>query len=455
MEKILENGLPANTDAERFVLGSILLDDTRYIQASAALTFEDFAMVKHRTIFERMGDLHERGERIDRVTLANELLRRNELESVDGLGYLVSLDDGLPHVSNIDSYVRILKDKSALRQIIYAAQYLQNQCLTGEDDPSQILALATRSFLSIAGDGMESTLLSPLDVIRAGGGVDTYLDRRNRTNGTPSGFSAFDVMSGGFKPGGLYILAARPAMGKTALALNIAERIAVDGNMKVPIFSLEMDKESLVDRLICSRARVNTKRFDGGYMDAEEYKRVRRAAGEISADGRILIDDKASTNTQEIHSKIRKEQARDGEVGLVEIDYLQLLIDGGDEHRTAAASRISRDLKLIAKDCKVPILALSQLSRECEKRNDKRPLLSDLRETGAIEQDADLVAFVFRPEVYQEDREDLRGMAELIIRKQRGGPIGTVPLIWRGEIVRFEEMAANTEWASQQKSTSV
>ena len=235
-------------------------------------------------------------------------------------------------------------------------------------------------------------------------------------------------------------MAARPAMGKTALALNIAERVAVDGQSIVPIFSLEMDKESLVDRLICSRARVNTKRFDGGYMDSEEQVRAWRAAGEITADDRILIDDRANTNTHEIHAKIRKQQAR-GPVGLVILDYLQLLIDGDDAHRVAAASRISRELKLIAKDCKVPVLALSQLSRVCETRTDKRPILSDLRETGAIEQDADVVAMLFREEVYSQDREDLRGLAELILRKQRGGPIGTIPLVWLAEIVRFEEMA--------------
>ena len=227
-------------------------------------------------------------------------------------------------------------------------------------------------------------------------------------------------------------------MGKTAFALNIAERVAVNQEHIVPIFSLVMDSQSLVDRLICSRARVNTKKFDGGFMTEEENSRVWKAAGEITADNRILIDDRANTSTQEIHAKVRKQQAR-GPVGLVIVDYLQLLIDGDDAHRVAAASRISRELKLIAKDCKVPVLALSQLSRVCETRTDKRPILSDLRETGAIEQDADVVAMLYRGEVYEPDREDLRGEAELIIRKQRGGPIGTVPLVWLGQIVRFEE----------------
>jgi replicative DNA helicase len=435
-----EDGLPANLAAEKFVLGSILLDATHYPVVAGTLEGADFSLEKHRRIFKRMGEVHARGDGLDRITLADELLKAGELESVDGLGYLVSLDDGLPQIPNVEAYVRMVRDSAILRSIVYASHGLATRASLHDAEPSALLSEAGASFLALAERSSETTLQSPSQIIEAGGGLSVYLDRRNRSTGTQSGYRSMDVMTGGFKPGGLYILAARPAMGKTAFALNIAERVAVDGESIVPIFSLEMDKESLVDRLICSRARVNTKRFDGGFMDTEERSRVWKAAGDIAADERVLIDDRANTNTQEIHSKIRKQQAR-GPVGLVIIDYLQLLIDGDDAHRVAAASRISRELKLIAKDCKVPVLALSQLSRVCETRTDKRPILSDLRETGAIEQDADVVAMLYREEVYTPDREDLRGLAELIIRKQRGGPIGTVPLVWLSEIVRFEEMA--------------
>jgi replicative DNA helicase len=264
-------------------------------------------------------------------------------------------------------------------------------------------------------------------------------------------------MTGGFKPGSLYILAARPGMGKTALALNVAERVAMPRDTEpriVPVFSLEMSKEELIDRLICSRARVNTKKLDGGWMSAEETARVGRVAGEIAAADSLLIDDKANTNTQEIHAKIRKQQAR-GPVALVVVDYLQLLINAeNDKERVAATSRISRDLKLIAKDCRVPLVALSQLNRKCEERGSSsnpdgyRPMLQDLRESGSIEQDADVVMSLVRLEVYLKENAELRGMADLEILKQRGGPIGRIPLTWVGEIVRFEQGGAQEQEAA-------
>ncbi len=432
-------GLPTSIANERFVLGSILLDASHYPAMAAMLAPDDFSLERHRRIYAAMGAVFSAGGDVDRITVATELKRRGELEQ-DGFTYLVSLDEGIPHIPNVEAYARTVRDKSILRAVVFAAHRLAGMASAPSADHTAILAEAGKSFLDLAGRGAESTLQGPGAIIEAGGGVSVYLDRKNRTTGTPSGFPSLDVMTGGFKPGGLYVLAARPAMGKTAFALNIAERVAVNQEHIVPIFSLEMDKESLVDRLICSRARVNTKKFDGGFMNEEETARIWKAAGEITADDRALIDDKANTNTQEIHAKVRKQQTR-GPVGLVIVDYLQLLIDGDDAHRVAAASRISRELKLIAKDCKVPVLALSQLSRVCETRTDKRPILSDLRETGAIEQDADVVAMLYRGEVYEPDNGDLHGKAELIVRKQRGGPIGTVPLVWLGNIVRFEEMA--------------
>jgi replicative DNA helicase len=440
----LDKGLPSNVDAERFILGSIVLDGSFYVQAAGALAAEDFSLEKHRRIFKRMGDLQSRGENIDRVTVANELMKCGELESCDGLSYLVSLDEGLPRIANIDSYIRIVLDKSTLRRIIFACQHLQNRCISGEELAAEVLAGAGETWLRLAERGQESTLLGAAEIVEQAGGISAYLDRRNRTKGLLSKFGALDVMMGGFKPGAFYILGARPRMGKTAFALNVAEKVSVDGDALTLIFSLEMDRASLLDRLICSRARVNTKRFDGGFLDKEERGRIATAATAILESDRILIDDKATTNLHEIHAKIRQQQVK-RPVGLVIIDYLQLLIDGRVEHRVAEASKISRDMKLIAKDCKVPVWALAQLSRECDKRPDPRPQLSDLRESGSLEQDADLVAFLFREEVYKRDREDLRGLADLIVAKQRAGPEGVIPLVWINEIVRFEERAMGSE----------
>lgn len=433
-------GLPCNLDAERLVLGSVLLDDTRYIDAAAALEADDFSLEKHRRIFHRMAEIYERGEKIDRVTVANELSKVDELESVDGISYLVSLDDGLPQIPNIDAYIRIVRDKATLRRICYAANNLTEEAIRAESEPEEILAGASTAFLDLAGRSVKSTLVAPSAIIAEGGGPNVYLDRRNRTTGIPSGYAGLDNMLGGFKRGDLYILAARPSMGKSALAGNIAERVALDGGHIVPIFSLEMSKESLLDRMICSRARVDSSKFDRGRLNAEERERVQAAASSLTENDRILIDDMATTGIADIHSKVRKLQAR-GPVGLVIVDYLQLMVHGKDEFRTAEVSGISRGLKLVAKDCKVPVLALSQLSRACEARNDKRPMLSDLRESGAIEQDADVVAFIYREEVYKPNDESLYGLADLIVAKQRNGPIGPLPMVWLKEFVRFEERA--------------
>jgi replicative DNA helicase len=434
----IEHGLPTAADAERFVLGSILLDDTLFVQAAGALELDDFSLEKHRRIFKRMGDLQQRGEKIDRVTLYHELAKHKEAESCDGLSYLVTLDDGLPQIPNLDGYIRLVKDKALMRRIIFASQHLMNRALVGEEEPSRILSDASETWLKLSQAQQKSALLAPAEIFEQAGGVGSYLDGRNRVRGLKTGFPVFDALTGGLAPGKLYILGARPRMGKTAFMLNMTENISIKAEEHATlIFSLEMCRQSLLDRLICSRARVNTKRFEGGHLTSDEHRRVTRAAGEIATCDKILIDDKATTSIREIHTRIRQEQVKRS-VGLVIIDYLQLLIGGDVKYRVAEASKISRDLKLLAKDCQVPVLAASQLSRECDTRNDPRPQLSDLRESGAIEQDADVVAFLFREEVYKPDRDNLRGLADLIIAKQRSGPEGTIPLTWLKEIVRFE-----------------
>jgi replicative DNA helicase len=438
----LDKGLPSNLDAERLVLGSIMLDDSLYIQAAGPLDADDFSLEKHRRIFARMGELHERGESVDRVTVANELLRYNELESCGGLSYLVSLDDGLPHIVNIESYIRIVKDKAILRRIIFTAQNLMNRCLVGEENPEEILAGAEETLLKLGESTSKQTLATPRQIVAEyDGGINAFLDPSKRLKGTGTGFYKLDEMTGGLHPGDLFILAARPSMGKTALALNIAHHVATKGEQAVAIFSLEMSKESLLTRMLCAASRVDSQRFRAGYLNAEERRRLQAGLNEL-VQAPIFIDDTAGVHLMDIHAKLRRLQA-ERKLGLVVVDYLQLMTGRGRfENRNQEVSSMSRGLKLLAKELGVPMLVLSQLSRATETRQgDHRPQLSDLRESGSIEQDADLVGFIFREEVYKRDREDLRGLAELIVAKQRNGPVGKVDLVFLHHLTKFENRA--------------
>jgi len=447
----LEKGLPANIDAERFVLGSILLDDTAFLDVAGVLRPEDFALDKHRKIFVRMVQLNDRAERIDRVTVANELLRYNELESVDGLTYLVSLDDGLPHIPNLDSYVKIIRDKAVLRRIISAAQQTMNRALMGEEDPTQILAGAEEALLKLGDQQIGQDLKTPGQIIEEyTGGINAFLDPSKRIRGISTGFTKLDEMTGGLHEGELLILAARPSMGKTAFAMNIASHVATKLNQKVAIFSLEMSGESLLTRMLCAQAYVDSQRFRMGYLNADERRKLAQASQKL-VEAPLFIDDTAGVHLMDMHAKLRRLQGNDGKLGLVIVDYLQLMSGRGRfENRNQEVSTISRGLKLLAKELKVPMLVLSQLSRAPETRvGDHRPQLSDLRESGSIEQDADLVAFIFREEVYKRDREDLRGLAELIVAKQRNGPIGKVDLVFLHSLTKFENRSEDIEGAPE------
>jgi replicative DNA helicase len=439
-----KTGLPANQDAERFVLGSILLNQDTYFQVAGAVEPEDFSLESHRRIFARMKDLYDRGERIDRVTMANELMKQGQIESVGGFSYLVSLDEGLPALSNLDSYIRIVKDKATLRKLIFSAQKVIDRCLIGAEEPDEILAGAEESLLKLGEARSGEKLESPATVIgKFPGGVNAFLDPSQRVSGLSTGFAKFDEMTGGLHGGELLILAARPSMGKTALALNIAQHVATHPQMRKPVavFSLEMSSASLLTRLLCSAARVDQHKFRAGYLNADERRKLQVALADLT-DSPLFLDDTAGVNLMDIHSKLRRMQAEHG-LSLVVIDYLQLMSSRGrSENRNQEVSAISRGLKLMAKDLDVPFLVLSQLSRAAETRiGDHKPQLSDLRDSGSIEQDADLVAFIFREEVYKRDNESLRGLADLIVAKQRNGPIGNVPLRFLGQFTRFENRA--------------
>jgi replicative DNA helicase len=437
----LEKGLPSNIDAERLVLGAILLDDNAYIQVAGALDIEDFSLEKHRRIFMRMHDLATRGERIDRVTLANELMKAGQLESVDGLSYLVSLDDGLPQIFSLDGYLRIVKDKAVLRRIIFTSQKLIDRCLIGEEEPDDILAGAEETLLKLGESRARDSLMNTEQILREfEGGIEIFLDPSKRIRGISTGFKKFDEMTAGLHEGELIIIAARPSMGKTALALNMAQHVATSAQdpKTVAVFSLEMSKESLLNRMICSSARVDQQKFRAGYLNADERRRLHMALHQMMQ-APLFIDDTAGANLMDIHAKLRRLQQEHG-LGLVVIDYLQLMSSRGrSENRNQEVSAISRGLKLMAKEMRVPFIVLSQLSRAPETRpGDHRPQLSDLRESGSIEQDADLVGFIYREEVYNRDREDLKGLAKLIIGKQRNGPIGDVNLVFLKEFTKFE-----------------
>ena len=437
----LEKGLPVNLDAERFVLGAILMDDALYIQVAGTLDADDFSLEKHRRIFLRMGELYARAERIDRVTVANELLKQNQLESVDGVSYLVSLDEGLPTLSNLESYIRIVKDKSTLRRIIFTSQKLIDRCIVGEEEPDEILASAEENLLKLGDARAKDALVNPQTIVdNFEGGINAFLDPSKRIKGISTGFLKFDEMTGGLHGGELVILAARPSVGKTALAMNMAQHVAMHPNDKqtVAVFSLEMSRESLLTRMICAGARVDQQKFRAGYLNQDERRRLAKTTSEL-VKAPLYIDDTAGTHLMDIHAKLRRLQAEHG-LSLVVIDYLQLMSGRGRfENRNQEISTISRGLKLLAKELNVPMLVLSQLSRAPETRpGDHRPQLSDLRESGSIEQDADLVAFIFREEVYKPDREDLRGLAELQVAKQRNGPTGRVNLVFLREFTKFE-----------------
>ncbi|MBL0158128.1 MAG: replicative DNA helicase [Bryobacterales bacterium] len=441
-----ERGLPSNVYAERMVLGSILLNDSAFVTVAAGLVPDDFSLEKHRKIFQRMLDLNERAERIDRVTVANELMRRGELESVDGLTYLSSLDEGLPELYNLESYVQILRDKSMLRQLIFASQETIQKAMLAEDAPERILASMEDNLLKLGEARAKDSLLSAKDVFdQEPGGINDFLDPARRVHGIGTGFMKLDEMTGGFRGGELIILAARPAMGKTALALNIALHVATNKkNPKaVAVFSLEMSKQSLLTRLICSLGRVDQQRFRSGYLDRDERGRLGIAAADLY-EAPLYIDDTSATTLMDINAKLRKLRAT-ADLGLAVVDYLQLMPvpnSGRNSNRTTEVGALSRGLKLLSKDLDIPFLVLSQLSRAPEQRiGDHRPQLADLRESGSIEQDADMVAFIFRPEVYQKDREDLRGVAELILAKQRNGPTGKIPLVFLHNYTKFENAA--------------
>jgi replicative DNA helicase len=438
-----ERTLPHNLEAERSVLGAILAHNDAFNLAVQVITPADFYRDAHRRIFERMIALNERNHAIDFVTLKEELLRSNELEEVGGPAYVASLVDGVPRSANVEYYARIVKEKSTLRGLIHSANRIAAQAYDADRDADLLLDDAERAIFEIAENRIRVGFVPLRDLVQTSfSTIERLQEHKGLVTGVPSGFVDLDEMTSGFQPADLIIVAGRPSMGKTSLVLNIAAHVGVHAGTTVGIFSLEMSKEQLFLRLLTAEARIDAHRFRTGYLSERDYGRLSQALGTL-ADARVFIDDTAAIGVLEMRAKARRLAAEHG-LQLLVVDYIQLMQGRGRfENRQQELASISRALKQLAKELNVPIVALSQLSRAPESRSDRRPQLADLRESGALEQDADVVLFLYRAELYDKDEtrpEDL-GIAELIVGKQRNGPTGTVRLTFIKEYTRFENLA--------------
>jgi replicative DNA helicase len=437
-DPFFEKGLPSNLEAERSILGAILLDNSVCNQAMELMRRDDFFLDSHRRIFDKMILLSERGSSIDLITLGEDLRRAGELEHVGGAPYLSSLIDGVPRTDTIEPYVKIVKAKAILRKLITASNQIIARAFDEEDDPDVILDQAEQSIFQIAEDRVRAGFQHIGDVAqRRLEQIEQMSGRPEMITGIPTGFTDFDQMTSGLQRQDLIIIAARPSMGKTAIALNMGLNAAKNFHT-IGIFSLEMSAEQLVSRLLCAEARVDAHRLRTGYLNREEWARLADALRRL-CETKIFLDDTPGIGVLEMRAKTRRLKAEHG-LDLLIVDYMQLMSGRGRiESRQQEVSQISRDLKILAKELNVPVIALSQLSRATETRSDHRPQLSDLRESGSIEQDADVVCFIYRDEVYNPTDEN-RGTAELIVGKQRNGPTGAVPLAFLKEFTRFENM---------------
>src|SRR5271154_466391 len=446
----IERPLPNNLEAERSILGAILLDNHALNAAIEKIRSEDFFLSQHRQIFERMIQLGEKQQAIDVVTLMEDLSRRGELEAAGGIAYLSQLADGLPRVTNVEHYARIVKEKAVLRSLIFSASAIQEQALAAGDDADVILDRAESVIFQLAEDRVKAGLIGVKELVRDNyERLEKIFSEGRRITGLGTGYSGLDNETAGLQPSELVILAARPSMGKTALALNIAENVAVRNREPVAIFSLEMSKESLLLRLLASQARVDAHKFRTGHMNRDDWGKITASLAELG-EAPIWIDDSASSTVLEMGAKARRLK-RDRGLSLVIVDYIQLVVPSTNRrtsNRQEEVSSISRSLKALAKELKVPVVVLSQLTRAPE-REERKPQLADLRESGAIEQDADVVLFINRPNFYKTDiPEEERAKAELIIAKQRNGPTGSLNFVFLSRNTRFEE-AAPDEWSSR------
>ncbi len=448
----LEQGLPANTDAEKTILGAILLDNAAHAEAAEKISAEDFYLESHRRIFQRMSELMEGQHAVDIVTLANELSRYKEVESVGGVAYLASLTEGLPRRPVIDEYIRIVKDKSLLRKLMNICAKAIAQANEPSESAIAVLNAAQEELLVVTQKGLGNGFQSIDQIVQNSfGTIDKLYEHSREVTGLATDFTDLDRITSGLQKDELIIIAARPSMGKTAFAINIAQNAAINHNAVVAIFSLEMSRESLLRRMLASQAWVDQQMLQKGMIGREEHAKLQNALSQL-VESRMFIDDTAGISLAEMRAKAWRLRQNAGGLDLIVVDYLQLMSatvpSSGKknyENRTQEVSAISRGLKSLAKELHVPVVALSQLSRASERRgDDKRPMLSDLRESGSIEQDADVVAFIHRESYYnrtEELTEADKAKSEIIIAKQRNGPTETVFLNFVAKYTRFDNPA--------------
>ncbi|AYB40531.1 replicative DNA helicase [Brevibacillus laterosporus] len=427
---------PQNIEAEESVLGAIFLSKEALITAMELLRPEDFYKTSHQRIFNTMLALYEKGEPVDLVTVTADLQDQKVLEETGGVVYLTSLASSVPTAANIEYYAKIVEEKSLLRRLIRTATKIANDGYSREDEVGEIIADAEKYILEIAQNRNSGGFIPIRDAL-----METYerieflSQRKGDITGIPSGYPDLDKMTAGFQRSDLIILAARPSVGKTAFALNVAQNVAARANETVAIFSLEMSASQLVQRMICAEGNLDASRMRSGGLEEDDWQKLTMAIGTL-AKAPVYIDDTPGITVQDIRAKCRRLQTEKG-LGLILIDYLQLIQGRGKgDNRQQEVSEISRTLKGIARELNVPIIALSQLSRSVEQRQDKRPMMSDIRESGSIEQDADIVAFLYRDDYYDKETE-AKNIIEIIIAKQRNGPTGTVELVFLKEFNKF------------------
>ncbi len=436
--------LPSSPDAERLCLGAVVVNDERWEQITGIISAEDFSLEATRRIFAAMGRIKERGERVHRVSLADELGTAGHLESVGGLTFLVSLDDGLPDLADVASYARIVKEKADLRRVIFAAQSAIDRALEGVGRAQEIAAAQVQALEIVqVGRTQEDPGQTPTQIVESyPGGIEAFLDPSKRTRGLLTGLRRLDDMTDGLHKGELIVIGARPGVGKSSLLLNLAENICMRGmkHHEMWIFSLEMVAASLVSRIMCSRARVDQHKFRQGYLGVSERQALHKALFAVT-ESKLRILDKFGITVAEICQLVRR-GAKASEIACIGLDYLQLAgTKSKGENRNLEISEMTRQLKILAGDCNLPVIVLSQLSRSNEKRTgSKRPILSDLRDSGSIEQDADMVWLLHREEFYS-DKEEHKGQAEVIVAKNRHGPIGTANLRFMSHLTRFDNKA--------------
>ncbi|MGQ9499723.1 MAG: replicative DNA helicase [Dissulfurimicrobium sp.] len=437
---------PQNIEAEQCVLGGILIEDGAILKVIDTLSPKDFYREAHGIIYEAMLDLFERSEPQDIVTVNNLLKSKGQLDRVGGASYVAELTEVVPVASNIEYYAKIVKDKAILRRLIQASSDIATLCYEEPGEVDQIIETAEFTIFEISQEKIRRAFY-PLNRILKDSlkKIETLYENKNLITGVSSGFDELDRLTAGFQPSDLIIIAGRPSMGKTALALNIAQNAAIDNNVTVAIFSLEMSREQLALRMLCSEARVNAQNVRTGFLSEHDWPLLINAAGRLS-EASIFIDDTPAASVLEIRAKARRLKSEHG-LGLVIIDYLQLMRGKGQsERREQEISEISRSLKAMAKELNVPVIALSQLNRKVEDRPHKKPQMADLRESGAIEQDADVIIFIYRDEVYNPDKDNPnRGKAELNVAKQRNGPTGTVQLAFVSKYSTFANLSREAD----------